>query len=167
MSEAQKPDFDARALRDAFGAFATGVTVISTSTEEGDHGMTANAFMSVSLDPPLIAISLDRKSRMHEKVRASGRYAVNILAQGMEHVAMHFAGRHNPELANFFVNHHHLPVAPGAVAVFLTEVAQEVEAGDHTLFIGRVLHLERDPKAAPLLFSSGSFHVLSAAGAPS
>ena len=75
--------FDARAMRDACGSFATGVTVISTSTPEGDHGMTANAFMSVSLDPPLISISLDRKSRMLDRIRSSGRYAVNVLAGDM------------------------------------------------------------------------------------
>ena len=53
-----------RALRDACASFATGVTIVSTTTKDGDHGMTANAFMSVSLDPPLISISLDRSSRM-------------------------------------------------------------------------------------------------------
>ncbi|MBM7046106.1 flavin reductase family protein [Rhizobium lusitanum] len=150
-------DFDARALRDACGSFATGVTVISTTTDEGDHGMTANAFMSVSLDPPLITISLDRKSRMHTKVRKAGRYAVSILSQDMQHVAMHFAGRHNPDLSDIFVRLHDLPVMPGSTAVFLTEVVQEVDAGDHTLFIGRVTHLERNTLAYPLLFCGGKF----------
>lgn len=149
--------FDRRALRDACGSFATGVTVISTTTEDGDHGMTANAFMSVSLDPPLISISLDRNSRMRDKVRRSGRYAVSILPREMEHVALHFAGRHDPTLGDIFDRINDMPVVPGAVAVLLTEVEQEVEAGDHTLFIGRVTHLERVPGAAPLLFCGGRF----------
>ena len=62
-------EFDARTLRNACGSFATGVTVITTRTAEGDHGMTANAFMSVSLEPPLISISLDHKSRRSEERR--------------------------------------------------------------------------------------------------
>ncbi|VDC29359.1 flavin reductase family protein [Pseudogemmobacter humi] len=148
---------DPRALRDACGSFATGVTVISTTTQDGDHGMTANAFMSVSLDPPLISISLDRKSRMHGKVREAGCYAVSILAQDMEPIAQHFAGRHNPHLAEVFERRGDLPVVPGAAAVFLAEVAQEVEAGDHTLFIGRVTGIDRADGARPLLFCAGRF----------
>lgn len=153
-------DFDSRTMREACGSFATGVTVITTSSDEGDHGMTANAFMSVSLDPPLISISLDRNARMLGRIRASGRYAVNVLAEDMEALAWHFAGRHNPELAGVLERSEGLPVVPGAASVFLAEVAQEVEAGDHTLFIGRVTSISRCPEAAPLLFCGGKFHRL-------
>ena len=155
--------FDARDLRNACGSFATGVTVITTRTDDGDHGMTANAFMSVSLDPPLISISLDHKSKMRERIRASGRYAGSILGDDMEHVAWHFAGRHNEALSTILEDRHDLPVVPGAAAVFLTEVEQEVDAGDHTLFIGRVTHLERRAETGPLLFCGGKFARLAAA----
>lgn len=157
--------FDARELRDACGSFATGVTVITTRTDDGDHGMTANAFMSVSLDPPLITISLDRNSKMLEKLRSSGRYAVNVLAQNMEPMAMHFAGRHDPALGEIFAERDGLPVIPGARAIFLTDVEKEVDAGDHTLFIGRVTAIDRDERAKPLLFSDGKFAKLACADA--
>ena len=149
--------FDARQMRDACGSFTTGVTVISTRTEDGDHGMTANAFMSVSLDPPLITISLDHNSKMLEKLRASGRYAVNVLAHHMEPMAMHFAGRHDPTLTEVFVDREGLPVIPGARTVFLTDVVHEVDAGDHTLFIGRVTGLDPDEHAQPPLYFAGKF----------
>lgn len=149
--------FDARQMRDACGSFATGVTVISTRTEDGDHGMTANAFMSVSLDPPLITISLDRNSKMLGKLRESGRYAVNVLADDMKPLAMHFAGRNDPGLGTIFAESDGLPIVPGSRAVFLTEVEKEVEAGDHTLFIGRVTSIKRNEQAQPLLFSDGKF----------
>lgn len=151
---------DPRGLRDACGSFATGVTVISTRTEDGDHGMTANAFMSVSLDPPLITISLDRNSKMREKIRGSGRYAVSVLAHDMQPVATHFAGRHDPAFASIFVERDGLPVLPGALATFLADVDQEVEAGDHTLFIGHVTAIERTEGAQPLLFCGGKFAAL-------
>lgn len=151
------PDINPCDLRDACGSFATGVTVISTRTEDGDHGMTANAFMSVSLNPPLISISLDHGSKMLGKVRESGRYAVSVLADEMEGIAMHFAGKFDPDLTDPFVHIDGLPVVPGASTVFLTEVEQEVEAGDHTLFIGRVTQIERSAAARPLLFHSGRF----------
>ena len=79
----------------------------------------------------------------------------------MEALAWHFAGRHNPEMADVLEQQDGLPIVPGAAAVFLTEVAQEVEAGDHTLFIGRVTGLSRRPEAAPLLFHAGRFAALS------
>jgi len=155
--------FNPRELRDACGTFATGVTVISTRTKDGDHGMTVNAFMSVSLDPPLITISLDRNSKMLEKVRSSGRYAVNILSQDMEPLAMHFAGRPDPAFEAVFAERDGLPVLPGALAVFLTEVEQEIEAGDHTLFVGRVTDIVSDKEAQPLIFSGGKFKQLALA----
>ena len=146
-----------RDLRDACGSFATGVTVISTATDKGDHGMTANAFMSVSLDPPLISISLDHGSKMLTRVRTSGRYAVSVLGTEMEGVAMHFAGRFDPTMTDPFIHIDGLPVVPGASTVFLTDVVQEVEAGDHTLFIGQVTRIERNKGAAPLVFHGGKF----------
>ena len=156
--------FDARALRDACGSFATGVTVITTTTaDDGDHGMTANAFMSMSLDPPLILISLNRTCRMLDRIRAAGRYAVNILAHDMEKVAWHFAGRHDESLNDILVSRNGLPVVPGAAAILQADVDQEIEAGDHLLFIGRVTHLERDAAVAPLLFHGGRFSRLTPA----
>lgn len=151
---------DTRQLRDVCASFATGVTIVSTRTEEGDHGMTANAFMSVSLEPPLVTISLDHNSRMREKIQQSGRYAVSVLPEHMQDVAMHFAGRHNPELGEVFEDRGDMPVIAGASAVFLTEVEHEIEAGDHTLFIGRVTTAEHDKEAKPLLFCGGRFYAL-------
>ena len=158
MSDATVVDtIDPRALRDCCGSFATGVTVITTRTPEGDHGMTASAFMSVSLDPPLISISLNRQSKMLGKVQKSGRYAVNILSQNMQPHAMHFAGRPDETLTEPFHDHHGLPILRNAAAVIVADVIQQVEAGDHVLLLGHVRHLDRDPAAAPLVYHGGRF----------
>lgn len=156
MSDDLSP-IDPRELRRACGSFATGVTVITTRTDEGAHGMTANAFMSVSLDPPLLTISLDKGCKMLDRVRKSGRYAVNILSDAMEPIAMHFAGRANPDYADILSDRSGLPVIPGASAVFLTDVEREIEVGDHVLFIGRVRDFNRVDTAMPLLFCAGRF----------
>lgn len=147
----------ARALRDCCGSFATGVTVITTRTPEGDHGMTASSFMSVSLDPPLVSISLDRRSRMLGRLRQSGRYAVNILSRHMRPHALHFAGRPDEALTDLFLERHGLPVLRDAAAVILADVVRQVEAGDHVLVLGHVRHLDHDRTAAPLLFHAGRF----------
>lgn len=150
------------ALRECCGRFASGVTVITTCTPDGVHGMTASAFMSVSLDPPLIAISVDRKSRMLGKLQASGRYAVNILSHHMRPHALHFAGKRDETLSDLFLDRHGLPVLRDAAAVLIADVVQQVEAGDHILFLGHVRHLEHDPEAAPLLYHAGRFGSLAA-----
>src|SRR5690606_100627 len=109
---------DPRTFRNTCGVFATGVNVITTHCDGHDHGMTANAFMSISLDPPLIAISIAEKARMLEKIQKSGRFAVSILASGMDAVAWHFAGKPNGELRDLFDELGGLPVIRGAVATF-------------------------------------------------
>lgn len=148
---------NARALRDCCGSFATGVTVVTTRTAEGVHGMTVSAFMSVSLDPPLISISLGRGSKMQEKIPKSGRYAVNILTRNMRSHALHFAGRPDATLTDLFDDRQGLPVLRGAAAVLVADVVQQIEAGDHVLFLGHVRYLERDPEAKPLLHHAGQF----------
>lgn len=153
-------DIDGQTLRRACGRFATGVTIITTSDDNGAHGMTANAFMSVSLDPPLVMISLDNRAKMLDRVRASGRYAVSILAEGMERTALHFAGRHDPQLAGVLEDRAGLPVVPGAAVQLMADVVQEVPAGDHTLFIGHVRDIHHEDGLAPLLFYSGQFQRL-------
>ncbi|NHF74532.1 flavin reductase family protein [Paracoccus xiamenensis] len=153
---------DPRDLRDCCGRFATGVNVITTRTDEGDHGMTASAFMSVSLDPPLICISVSRSANMLDKIRESGRYAVNVLPEGMRGHALHFAGRGDGTLTEPFQSRHGLPVLPGAAALIIADVAEQIEAGDHILFLGHVRHLDRDPAASPLLYHAGQFGGLAA-----
>lgn len=151
------PKIDPKTLRDCCGRFATGVTVVTTRTPEGDHGMTVSAFMSVSLDPPLVCISVGHGAKILPKLCASGRYAVNILAQDMRAQALHFAGRPDSALGDLFKERGGLPVLRGAAAVIVTEVVQQVEAGDHVLLLGRVQHLEQALAARPLLHHAGEF----------
>jgi flavin reductase (DIM6/NTAB) family NADH-FMN oxidoreductase RutF len=150
-------DVEPRAFRDACGAFATGVNVITTLCDGHDHGMTANAFMSVSLDPPLIAISIAEKAKMLGKIQRAGRFAVSVLASGMDPIAWHFAGKPNDNLRNLFETIGGLPVVRGALATFVAEVHDEILAGDHTIFLGRVTTLVRAPEPQPLLFFKGKF----------
>lgn len=152
--------FDTRAFRNACGAFATGVTVVTTTTKDGHHGMTANAFMSVSLEPPLIAVSIRSTGRMIPKIRETGRYAVNILSDQMEDHALHFSGRHRPHLDDALQDHNGFPILPDCAGRFLTDVVNEFEVGDHVLFIGHVREFHCDPSQSPLLFSSGQFRTL-------
>ncbi|WHY01387.1 flavin reductase family protein [Neobacillus sp. DY30] len=151
---------DDRLFRDAMGKFATGVTVLLTENEGETHGMTANGFMSVSLDPKLVLISIGHKAKFLEKVSQSKRYTVNILAEDQEHYSRHFAGK--PGEAVEFETLAELPVLKGAIAQIACEVVSEHVEGDHTLFIGKVVDLRLEDKN-PLLFFSGKYRQLTEA----
>jgi flavin reductase (DIM6/NTAB) family NADH-FMN oxidoreductase RutF len=121
--------------------------------------MTANAFVSVSLDPPLVLVSLDNRSYMHQILPSIGRYGVSVLAEGQEAFSNHFAGRTVQGLHIPFVKRHGIPLLDGAVAYFVVQVIDAHPAGDHTLYIGLVQHFEsRDDK--PLLFYAGKYQQL-------
>lgn len=148
---------DPRALRDACGLFGTGVNVIATRHADGDHGMTANAFMSISLDPPLIAISIGARAKILPHLQQTGRFSVSTLAEGAEKLAWHFAGKPAEGLTNPFTDMDRLPVIRGAVAAYACDIANEIEAGDHTIFVGHVTRIATDPGARPLIFYKGRF----------
>ncbi|MDF2788807.1 MAG: flavin reductase [Neobacillus sp.] len=150
---------DDRQFRSAMGKFATGVTVITTEVEGEVHGMTANAFMSVSLDPKLVVVSIGEKAKILNKIKESQIFTVNILAADQQEVSMIFAGQLKEQKEVAFVRLDGKPVLAGAVAQIACEVSAEHVEGDHTLFIGKVtdIHLE---DAEPLIFYSGRYRSL-------
>ena len=153
------PPFDPRQFRNALGRFASGVTVITARHEDQPHGMTANAFVSVSLDPPLVLVSVDHRAFMHKILPGSGRYGVSVLAEDQEVLSNHFAGRTAQGLHIRFVERLGVPLLEGAVAYFVVQVIDAHAAGDHTLFIGRVEHFE-SREDRPLLFYGGKYQQL-------
>lgn len=147
-----------RLFRDAMGKFATGVTVILTETDGKSHGMTANAFMSVSLDPKLVVISIKENARMLSKIQESRKFSVNILANEQEHISKIFAGQIKDEQVTF-ERLGGLPVIPKAIAQVVCEVSAEYVEGDHTLFIGKVTDIALND-GDPLLFFAGKYRSL-------
>jgi flavin reductase (DIM6/NTAB) family NADH-FMN oxidoreductase RutF len=159
---------DTTLLRRAFGSFATGVTVVTTGGDT-PHGMTANSFASVSLEPPLVLICVDRGAVMHEILAATGTFGVSVLAADQEPVARHFANRWRPlGLAQFDGvdwlpgRQTGAPLIGGAVARFECEVWRTYDGGDHTIFLGSVLSMDRSGYQDGLLFFNGRFRPLDA-----
>ncbi len=150
---------DDRQFRNAMGKFATGVTVIATEVEGDVHGMTANAFMSVSLDPKLVVISIGAKAKIITKIKESNLFTVNILAADQQELSMIFAGQLKEHKEVVFERLDGKPVIPGSVVQIACEVSAEHVEGDHTLFIGKVtdIHIE---DVEPLVFYSGRYRSL-------
>lgn len=161
MSSNPPAAFNPRDFRNALGRFASGVTLITAHHQEQTHGMTANAFTSVSLEPPLVLVSLDNRSSMHRILPQARRYGVSVLDESQEALSNHFAGKRDPELRAGFTMRDGVPLLDGAIAHFIVEVSQVHPAGDHTLYLGRVEHFEwRDGR--PLLFYAGRYQQLRA-----
>jgi flavin reductase (DIM6/NTAB) family NADH-FMN oxidoreductase RutF len=140
MTNAPAP-LDLRALRDAFGCFITGVTVITTIDAAGKPlGFTANSFTSVSLDPPLLLISMANSSANLASFTAGRGFAVNILAEGQKDISANFARRSEDRFASVYWRKGPVgsPLIAGVSAWFDCTLEQAVAAGDHTILIGRI-----------------------------
>ncbi|MFF5990734.1 flavin reductase family protein [Prauserella flavalba] len=151
----------ARHFRAALGRFATGVTVITTTPPEGGvHGMTANGFLSVSLDPPLVLVSLGNCT-MAEHLHRGDRYGVTVLSAEQEELSRHFGGRPCPGLTPDFQWRGDHAFLSGGLAEIGCRIVDRHPAGDHVLFIGEVEHLEYR-EGSPLLFYTGGYRALHA-----
>ena len=157
MEAAAGADSDtALEFRRTLGMFATGVTVITTLLDEQIHGMTANAFMSVSLQPPLIVISVDRRARMNALLREDVRFGVSVLEERQSALSDRFAGRTGDGPEPEFELVHETPLVEGALAHLVARVVRSYWGGDHSLFLGQAEYV-RYGGGTPLLFHGGRY----------
>jgi flavin reductase (DIM6/NTAB) family NADH-FMN oxidoreductase RutF len=146
---------DPRDYSRALGRFATGVAVVTVADGDDVRAATVNGFLSVSKDPPLVLVSVAEREGLHDAVRSSGRYGVSVLAHEQRTLAWHFAGRPDPDARPRFAWLDGLPLLEGALARVCARVVDAHPAGDHTLYLGLVEHLDwRDGR--PLLFFTGA-----------
>lgn len=149
-----------RALRDAFGRFATGIAVITARDEDGPLGLTVNSLASVSLAPPLLLFSVAKSCRSLERLSAAASFGINVLHQGQEAISRRFSGRGNekwtPE-TEIIPGLHGAPLLAGSLVVFECRPFARHEAGDHWVFIGEVLRFEAADRRDPLLYFRGGY----------
>jgi flavin reductase (DIM6/NTAB) family NADH-FMN oxidoreductase RutF len=150
-------------FRKAMGCFATGVTIITLDLEGEVHGMTANAFASVSLDPPLVLVCVDHSARTHAHLHAKKRFGVNILAEDQRVISEYYARpvrdheRAEEEAsARFDRTVKGTPILHGALAYLECRLQSAEEAGDHTIFIAEVEDVVVR-QGDPLLFFRGKY----------
>jgi len=149
---------DQAAFRGALGRFASGVTIVSTLDQGIDHAMTASAFTSVSLDPPLVLVCSHKTSRFHDAVMRSGRWGVSILAEEGREESAWFAHRGRPLESQLEGIAFHR--GPGGLALIDASLAwlectteSAYDGGDHTILVGAVTHAAvREPADDPLLY---------------
>jgi flavin reductase (DIM6/NTAB) family NADH-FMN oxidoreductase RutF len=153
---------DTRAYRDLIGRFATGVTVVTVNDAGHYRAMTANAVSSVSLDPLLVLVCIERSASIHDPIHHAGHYALNILAEDQMAVSQMFS-RHGelPEPMGgipFRIGETGTPLIEGTLGWLECEVWREYDGGDHTIFVGRVVDLDlARPDSRPLVFFGGRY----------
>lgn len=146
-------------FRSALSRFASGVTVVTTRDSAGKRfGITVSAFCSVSLEPPLVLICIEKTSGSHHAFEESGRFTVNILSDLDAGVSEHFASLIEDKFlgAEYAVDEHGIPILSGSIATLQCVLFKALDGGDHSIFIGQVEHvLVRD--AAPLIYFKGAY----------
>lgn len=150
---------DPRTFRTTLGRFATGITVVSMRQGGEIHGITVNAFLSVSLVPPLVAVCIDRRANAHQTLLETERYGVSVLRHDQRELSNHFAGRPVGQVPEPFTELAGFPVIEGALAQLVCRTVDAHEAGDHTLFIGRVEALTNED-GKPLLYYAGQYAIV-------
>lgn len=148
---------DAREFRNTVGNFATGVTVITTKNEDVKIGMTANAFSSLSLDPPLILVCIDKRSSSVDALVKGAPFAVNILQKNQDADCWRFAKPADDKFADasYTVSDDGIALLEGNLATIECNVAEVIEGGDHYIVTGLVKKASHDVEAEPLLFFRG------------
>ena len=148
---------DTRRLRDAFGCFGTGVTLVAALDEAGAPvALTANSFSSVSLEPPLMLFCIDRRSRRLPVFERADAWGVSVLHAGQEAVSVGFSrGGVGLDMAWTVVEG--APVLADAMAAFACVRHAVHDGGDHLIFVGRVLRLSFDPTQDPLIYFQGRY----------
>jgi flavin reductase (DIM6/NTAB) family NADH-FMN oxidoreductase RutF len=154
---------DQQRFREAISLFATGVTVITTTTPEGPAGMTASAVCSLSLEPIQLLVCVSKHLPTHAALERAGRFAVNVLGEGQEQLALRFARPSPDKFAGVPLRPDcDPPVLRDAIAHFLCDVSERLPGGDHSIFIGRVRDCGHDRSRGPLLYYGSAFSSLEA-----
>ncbi|AUG55688.1 flavin reductase [Thalassospira marina] len=150
---------DGKMLRNAFGTFVTGITVVTTLDADGSpRGMTANSFTSVSLDPPLLLVCISKSASSHPVFTSAGRFAVNILHEDQTDISNVFASRAEDKFQSvtYSTMHTGAPVLSDCLSWFDCSTFSQADAGDHTILIGQVRAFGTTP-VAPLGFCRGKY----------
>lgn len=160
-AQALPPSFSPADFRAALGMFATGVTIVTARTVEGELvGLTANSFNSVSIDPPLVLWSLSNRAASLAVFSTGSHYAINILSTDQKDLATQFASKQTDRWAGagYTLGTGGAPLLDGAVAQFECFNRSRYEEGDHVIFVGQVERCTHRAGAAPLLFHGGKFY---------
>ncbi len=152
---------DEAGFKKAMSRFAAGVTVVTAEFGGRSYGVTVSAFSSLSLDPPLVLVCVGKSSSVHDAIRKGERFVVNVLAQDQEDISNRFASKSENKFAGLptRIGKLGVPVVDGALAVVECRLYETLPGGDHTIFVGEVVHADLED-GNPLLYFRGGYRQL-------
>ncbi|MCS6882354.1 MAG: flavin reductase family protein [Oscillochloridaceae bacterium] len=152
---------DETLFRQVMSRFASGVTVVTTAHEAHLAGLTVSSFASLSLQPTLVLICIDRRAGSHDVIAAAGQFAVNILSEGQEYLSRRFASDEATKFTEgtFYLSERGLPLLYGALAHIECALHSALPGGDHTIYVGEVV-AARCFEGRPLLYYRSGYHTL-------
>lgn len=150
---------DERLFRDAMGKFATGITIVTMDDHGETIGMTVNAFMSLSLQPKLIAVSIDKSASMYDKLNSTDKFGVSILSDKQKDLSMIFAKQKEKDREITYVEQDGVQVIENALATLSCTVKEKVEAGDHLIYIAEVTDLHISD-GEPVVYFGGKYRTI-------
>lgn len=153
---------DQATFRYVLGHFASGVTVVTAAIGDQYHGITVSSFCSLSLDPPLVLVCIDKRVRSHDAFALAGAFAVNILAQDNEHLSRHFASRTEDKWRSvaYHLGATGTPILDGVLATLECRLHAQLSGGDHSIFVGEVIATTMRDDTDPLLYYRGGYRQL-------
>ena len=158
--DAKKPEFDQRDFRNALGCFGTGVTVITTRDQAGNHfGVTVSSFNSVSLNPPLILWSQGKEAPSHKVFKENARFVVNVLSANQAEVSNQFARPSEDKFQGIDCTYTKdgIAILPGTSGHFECVTQNMIEGGDHIIFLAKVIDYQHHADTNPLFFWKGKY----------
>ncbi|WP_186577349.1 flavin reductase family protein [Aquibacillus kalidii] len=146
-------------FREAMGKFATGITVITTQKDNQVYGMTVNAFMSISLEPKLIAISIDEKASMYNILQETNQFGISVLSEEQQDLSMIFGKQKDADHTMEYAFKNGVPLLEGSLVQLTCHVQTTVVAGDHIIFIAEVTSVE-SREGEPILYFGGKYRYI-------
>ena len=153
---------DSREIRDIMGHFATGVTVVTTRDGAGSpFGLTVNAFTSLSLNPPLVVVCIDKAAQCYSCFEESKVFAINVLSEDQEELSRRFATKGIEKFGEikWHRGENNVPLLDGSIGTIECKIVNSYEGGDHTIYLGEIVSANAT-EDRPLLFFKGKYHRL-------
>lgn len=152
---------DETLFRQVMSRFASGVTVVTTAYEARLAGLTVSSFASLSLNPTLVLVCIDKRASSHDVIAAAGRFAVNILSEGQEYLSRRFASNEPMKFTEgaYYLSERGLPLLKGVLAHIECDLYNALPGGDHTIYVGEVM-AARCYDMRPLLYYRSGYHTL-------
>ncbi len=144
-------------LRKATGCFATGVTIVAVHANGNIYGLTANSFVSISLSPALVLVSIAKEAKFHKFLQRGNKLGICVLSEKQEAISNHFAGKPMTPAPSFLLDSHAAPLLAHSHASFSASIQTVFDAGDHSLLLAAVKEVSYDHSLLPLLYYQGKY----------